>query len=140
MLSVAEQAQAVRQAGYRLTRSRLAVLQVLAEHDEALDAASIYRLGQQHHPGLGRVSVYRCLDLLVELGLVRHVHGEDGCHEFAQAGQQEGHYLICEKCGQVQEFPCIGLDEVLEKVGRQYNFCIQQHLLQLGGLCSSCQS
>lgn len=140
MCAISEQAEIVRRAGYRVTQSRLAVLQVLAENDQVLDPAAIYQLGQRIHPRLGRVSVYRALDLLVGLGLVRHVHGEGGCHGFARAAREEGHYLVCQSCGQVQEFPCGGLDGLLETVGREYGFHIQQHLLQLSGLCSACQA
>ncbi len=131
--------QIIRDAGYRVTRSRLAVLQVLTSAEKILDAAAIYRRGRQLHPRLGRVSVYRTLDLLVELELVRQVHGEGDCHNYARADRPEGHYLICQACVQVQEFPCTGLDLLLDSVARQSGFLVRDHLLQLAGLCPACR-
>ena len=140
MRTVDEQANIIRGAGYRLTRSRLAVLQVLAAAEGVLDAAAIHQLGRQVHPGLGRVSVYRALGLLSELQLVRQVHGEGDCHGYARADRAEGHYLICQDCGQVKEFPCPGLDDLLKSVAHRSGFVLREHILQLEGLCSACRS
>ena len=139
MRTLAEQADIIHNAGYRLTRSRQAVLEVLARAEGFLDPAAIHEQGRGIHPRLGRVSVYRALDLLTELGLVRRVHGADGCHSYARADRSEGHYLVCQDCGQVKEFPCAGLDELVDSVGRRFGFVIEGHLLQLDGLCPDCR-
>lgn len=139
MRSIEDQAVIVRQAGYRLTRAREAVLAVLAQAEGSLDAGAILERGRSFHPALGRVSVYRTLDLLEALNLVRRVHGEEGRHTYARADRPQGHYLVCQSCGQVIEFPCTGLEEWLEAVGRQSGFEIRKHLVQLEGLCSLCR-
>ncbi len=140
MRTISEMTQVIRGAGHRVTRSRLAVLHVLAAADGVLDVPTICCLGRREHPCLGRVSVYRTLDLLTELGLVRQVHGDGGCRGFARADRTEGHYLICENCGQVSEFPCAGLDPLLDAVARQSGFLVRGHMLQLDGLCPACRS
>jgi Fur family ferric uptake transcriptional regulator len=139
MRTIGELAQVIRSAGHRVTQSRLAVLQVLAAADGVLDVATIYRLGRREHPRLGRVSVYRTLNLLTELGLVRQVHGDGGCRGFARADRSEGHYLVCQNCGQVSEFPCAGLDQWLDAVACQSGFLVRGHMLQLDGLCPACR-
>ena len=139
MRTINELAQVIRSSGHRVTRSRLAVLKVLATAEGVLNAATIYRLGRREHPRLGRVSVYRTLDLLTELGLVRQIHGDGGCHSFARADRSEGHYLICQQCGQVSEFPCAGLDQLLDAVASQSGFLVRGHMLQLEGLCLACR-
>jgi Fur family ferric uptake transcriptional regulator len=139
MRSIEDQAVVIRNAGYRLTRAREAVLEVLAQAEGSLDAAAIYERGRRVHPALGRVSVYRTLDLLEELNLIRQVHGEGGCHTYARADRPQGHYLVCQRCGQVIEFPCVGLDEWLEAIGRRSGFEIRKHLVQLEGLCRLCR-
>jgi Fe2+ or Zn2+ uptake regulation protein len=138
MRTLEQQVQVLRAAGYRVTQSRVAVLTVLAETDGVLDAATICAAGRELHPKLGRVSVYRALELLAELGLARRVHGANGCRSYARANWQEGHYLVCQGCGQVQEFPCDGLDRLVEQLGREYRFAVRHHLLQLEGLCAGC--
>jgi len=132
-------AQALRDAGYRLTQPRLAVLQVLIENDAGLNPETIYDQGKAIYPSLGLVTVYRTLDLLTELGLVRRVHSEHRCHSYASAGIDR-HYLICEGCHRVTEFPCNGLDVLIQAVRQQTGYTINEHLLELSGLCPKCQA
>jgi Fe2+ or Zn2+ uptake regulation protein len=110
---VKEMAQALRQAGYRLTQPRLAVLQVLKENSEYLSPTEIHERGRTLYPSLGLVTVYRTLETLDRLGLVRRVHGRGNCHGYALANSARGHYLVCHRCSQVIEFPCEGMEGVI---------------------------
>lgn len=132
-------AQALHQAGYRLTQPRLAILQVLEEDDTGLSPEEIHQKGKEICASLSLVTVYRTLELLTELGLVRRVHSEHRCHGYASAGARR-HYLICEKCHRVVEFPCEGLDDLIESVRQQTGYIITEHLLELSGLCPACQA
>ena len=132
-------ARALRQAGYRLTRPRLAVLQVLRENDEGLDPQEVHHKGKAICPSLGLVTVYRTLDLLAELGLVRRVHSEERCHRFASAGHNR-HHLVCQSCHRVIEFPCDGLEDLIESVRQRTGYTITGHLVELSGLCPTCQT
>lgn len=131
-------AQALHDAGYRLTQPRRAVLQVLEESAVQLSPYEIHRRGQSTYPHLGLVTVYRTLDLLDDLGLVRRVHSEGSCHNYARAGEDK-HYLVCRGCHRVVQFPCGGLDELIEEVERRSAYTIDGHLLELTGLCPECQ-
>ena len=131
--------QALRQAGYKLTQPRLAILRVLQENEHSLTPEEVYRQGKRICSSLGLVTVYRTLDLLAELGLVRRVHSEQRCHSYASAGTGR-HYLVCRGCHRVIEFPCNGLDDLIENVRRQTGYAITDHLLELGGLCPDCQA
>ena len=132
-------AQALRQAGYRLTQPRLAVSQGLQENNGYLSPAEIYERGRALYPSLGLVTVYRTLEMLDELGLARRVHGRGNCHGYARANSASGHYLVCRRCGQVTEFPCQGMGGNIEAVQRQSGFIIEEHLLEMVGLCPACQ-
>jgi Fe2+ or Zn2+ uptake regulation protein len=132
-------AQALRQAGYRLTQPRLAVLQVLQEHNGYLSPTEIYERGRTLYPSLGLVTVYRTLETLDRLGLVRRVHGRGNCHGYALANSARGHYLVCHRCSQVIEFPCEGIEGVIEAVRQRSGFTVEEHLLELVGLCPACQ-
>ncbi len=138
-LNAPPMAQALRDAGYRLTQPRLAVLQVLDENDAGLNPEAIYDRGRAIYPSLGLVTVYRTLDLLAELGLVRRVHSEHRCHSYASAGTDR-HHLICAGCHRVTEFPCNGLDALIEAVRQQTGYTVTEHLLELTGLCPACQA
>jgi len=131
--------QALRQAGYRLTQPRLAVWQVLQESNGSLSPNEIYEQGRALYPSLGLVTVYRTLETLGGLGLVRRVHGRGNCHGYARANSASGHYLVCHQCGQVTEFPCEGMEGIIEAVRRRSGFTVEEHLLELVGLCPACQ-
>jgi Fur family ferric uptake transcriptional regulator len=126
------------QAGYRITQPRQAILQVLHEHDEGLSPEELHRLGQRVYPPLGLVTVYRTLDLLDELGLVRRVHSEERCQRYASAVPEQ-HYLVCSVCHRVLEFPCGGLDPFIKEVQARTGYRVTEHLLELRGICPACQ-
>lgn len=134
-----EMAQALREAGYRLTQPRLAVLQVLEENDESLSPKEVYRRGKRICGSLGLVTVYRTLDVLTDLGLARRVHSEQRCHAYASAGTNR-HYVICHRCHRVIEFPCEGLEDLIDYVQERTGYRITDHLLELSGLCPDCRA
>ena len=129
--------QKLQEAGYKLTKPRLAVLQVLQENDKGLNPKEIHRLGKEIYPSIGLVSVYRTLDLLTELRLVTRVHSEHQCHSYASALSNR-HYVICNTCYRVFDFPCQGLDELINRVQEETGFTVTEHLLELNGLCPDC--
>lgn len=131
-------ARALSEAGYRLTQPRLAVLQVLLDNDEYLSPYEIYERGKTHYERLGLVTVYRTLQILSALDLARRVHTKGHCHGYARAGADK-HYLVCRGCGQVVEFPCPGMDLLVESAQQQTGYLVEEHLLELAGLCPDCQ-
>ena len=137
-LKQSQAALALRQAGYRLTQPRLAILQVLQENGGSLSPEEICQRGKAIYRPLGLVTVYRTLEILSELGLVRRVHSEQRCHSYAGAGSDR-HYLICASCHRVLEFPCMGLESLIEGVQARTGFVITQHLVELSGTCPDCQ-
>ncbi len=130
---------ALRQAGYKLTQPRLAVLSVLEENDERLSPHDIHRLGKKIYARLGLVTVYRTLEILDQLGVARRIHTQGRCHGYARA-EDEQHYLVCRRCECVTEFPCDGLDHLIAAVQRKTGYQIDAHLLELIGLCPACQN
>ncbi len=132
-------AQALREAGYKVTQPRLAVLSVLAEHDGRLSPQDIHRLGKKIYKRLGLVTVYRTLEILDELGVARRVHSRGQCHDYARAGGDQ-HYVVCRRCERVVEFPCEGIDKLIASVRQATGYDIEEHLLELTGLCPQCQT
>lgn len=126
-------------AGYRLTAARRAVMQVLLLATAPLSPQELHTRGRAIHPALGLVSVYRTLDLLEELELVRRVHLADGCHGYLPASPGHRHALLCRGCGQAVEFPgSEDLSALIAEVQRSTGYQIEEHLLQLIGLCPAC--
>ena len=128
-------------AGCRITASRRAAMEILRKTDVPLCPQEILEQAQVLHPNLGLVTVYRTVNLFADLGLLRRVHREDGCHAYVLASPGHHHVVVCERCGRALEFH--GEDDIealIRRVSTETGFTIQDHLLQLFGLCSECQN
>lgn len=124
----------------KLTRARQAVLDILAVADRHLTPAEIYRQAKATYPHLGLTTVYRTLDLLVELGYVQRIHTTAGCHSYAPSAQTHGHQLICATCGRTEEFSDCDLEALIQTLQRKTGFEINVHMLELVGCCPTCQT
>jgi Fur family ferric uptake transcriptional regulator len=93
----------LRERGLRWTPQRRTVIEVLAEADGHVTGADLVERCRARDPSTIPSTVYRTLDVLEELGLVRHGHGADGREEFhVRPLQQHGH-LHCAECGATWE-------------------------------------
>jgi len=139
MLSEKRITEQLSQAGYRITQPRRAVIRALLEDAGFSSPAMVHQGARRHCPTVGLVTVYRTLDLLSELGFVRRIHAEDGCHGYAIANHGHHHHLICRKCGAVIEFEGCDLSPFLARVSQDTGYLIEDHLLELVGVCIRCQ-
>lgn len=132
--------ESLQDSGYRLTAPRRAIVTIIANSPRALEAIEIFNLGRGEHPRLGLVTVYRTLEKLGQLGLVQRVHQADGCHMYLRAPQGHEHLLLCKTCGQMEYFSGDDLSKLIEETSKKSGYQIQEHWLQLFGLCTNCQA
>lgn len=126
--------------GLRLTHPRQAVMSVLEAADIPLSPQSIHQRSLDAQEEIGLVSVYRTLDLLTEMGLVRRVHGHDECQGYVLASPGHHHHVVCRQCEAAIEFTGMeDLSDLIDRIQEQTGFTIDEHLLQLYGLCPACQ-
>jgi Fur family ferric uptake transcriptional regulator len=125
--------------GYRLTDARRAVVEVIQASSRALTPIEVYDAARAKHPSLGQVTVYRTLEKLEELGLIQRVHQSKGCQAFITAGQGHQHLLLCTQCGQITLFEGGDLSVFIDSVARKTGYQINEHWLQLFGLCENCR-
>jgi len=125
---------------YKLTRQRRAVLRVLAESDSRFDAARIYEKAKVECPEIGLTTVYRTIDILVDLGVIERLHVAGGCKSYASASPGHRHHLVCVECGKAVEFVGCDLTGLIDSVASKTGFEVENHWLQLTGRCPKCQS
>lgn len=126
-------------SGYRLTAPRRALVEIIANSPCALGPLDLYDLARRQHPGIGLVTVYRTLEKLEELDLIQRVHLPDGCHRYLRAMDGHQHILLCTLCGKVEFFEGDDLSPLFNKIAARSGYLIQEHWLQLFGVCASCQ-
>jgi Fur family ferric uptake transcriptional regulator len=129
----------LRDNGYRPTSTRRVVVETITQSKRALSPTEIYDLARQRCASLGLVTVYRTLEKLEGLGLVQRVHQTGDCHAYIAAVTGHQHLLICQNCGRAEYFDGDRLDSLIERVENESGFIVQDHWLQLLGLCTACQ-
>lgn len=123
----------------RLTAPRRAVLQVFERHPHRhLVADEVLAAARRHHPGLGRATVYRTLDLLARIGMLRTLPAAEGRTGFAcvVGGHQ---HAVCQSCRRVVELDSRWFRTLAGAVARRTGFSIQSQLLEFIGLCKRCR-
>ena len=125
--------------GYRLTGPRRAVVEIVAASSFALTPLEVFDSARAAHPELGLVSVYRTLEKLEELHLIQRVHQPEGCQAFISASQGHQHLLLCQRCGTVTFFEGDDLENLISAISGRTGYQIQEHWLQLFGLCKDCR-
>jgi Fur family ferric uptake transcriptional regulator len=126
-------------AGCRVTQPRRAVIRALLEDEGHSSPAEVHARAKVHCPSVGLVTVYRTLDLLTQMGFVRRIHADDGCHGYAISTNGHRHHLICRDCGATVEFEGCDLTSFLARVSQETGYTIEDHLLELVGICAMCQ-
>jgi len=130
----------LRQNKRKLTRARQAILDIITQANRHLTPADVYRQAKARYPNLGLTTVYRTLDLLVELGYIQRIHLEAGCHSYAATARPHGHHLVCSECGRAEEFAECDLDTLVRALQTRTGYEIQVHMLELMGRCPACQN
>lgn len=93
--------QTLQEHGYRLTPQRTMVWDVLRAQDAHLCAEEICSAVQRTFPHVNLSTVYRTLELLTDLGLVRETLLGPGRRFFEVEEEIPHHHLVCERCGAV---------------------------------------
>jgi Fe2+ or Zn2+ uptake regulation protein len=125
--------------GYKLTGPRYCVVEILAHSERALTALEIYNQAHPQYPSLGLVSVYRTLEKLELLGLIQRVHQKEKCQAYSAAPHGHEHLLVCRSCGRVSFFQGDDLNSLVNHVEKKTGYQVQEHWLQLIGICKECQ-
>jgi Fur family transcriptional regulator, ferric uptake regulator len=132
---VEDVADLVRKAGGRLTGARRAVVEALFAAKDPVSAEEIVdALGGNVDPA----SVYRNLERLEELGVVRHVHVGHGAGVYGLARGRERDYLVCERCGRVSEIEPTKLEQVREDIRKVSGYEPRFSHFPIHGLCRRC--
>ena len=130
-------------AGMRLTRPRRLMADLFVEHasngsDFAID--ELWQEAQQQNLGLGRATIYRMVEALVQLEVLDRVIFSDGTHRYRVCSMPHHHHLTCTQCHKIVELPLCLPEGQLAAVARQTGYDIEGHALEVFGRCPTCQA
>ena len=127
----------LRAKGYRLTPQRQLVLESVGAlgHGTPEEIVTAVR---RTASGVNISTVYRTLELLEELGLVRHTHLGHGAPTYSVAGDDDHVHLVCRDCGQVEEASPTLIASVVTRLAKEKGFSVDVGHFALFGRCLDC--
>jgi Fur family transcriptional regulator, ferric uptake regulator len=128
----------LRKRGGRLSAVRRVVLEVLFAADGMVSADYIASHALERGSPLDVSSVYRNLDHLEELGVVRHMHAGHGPGLYGLTSRSEGEYLACARCGRVTVVAPGELDQVKDAIRERFGYEASFDHFPIVGLCADC--
>jgi Fe2+ or Zn2+ uptake regulation protein len=128
--------------GLRNTRPRRLIaeqLAALAAGRDDFTAQDLWRELQAVDPHVGRATVYRAVDVLLQQGLLDRVPFADGTHRYRVCGVSHHHHVTCTQCQRVIEVSECLPSELVDAIARHTDFFIEGHSLELFGRCADCR-
>jgi Fur family ferric uptake transcriptional regulator len=129
--------------GIRLTAQRRALIEVIQEASEHLDAGTLLELARKREPNIDRATVYRTIELLKKFRLIdeldlMHLEGEK---HFYEAKTKRDHvHLACFRCGRIEEYSSPLFERLKAEISKEAGFAIRVTRLEVGGNCRACMA
>jgi Fur family ferric uptake transcriptional regulator len=130
----------LRRRGGRFSAPRRAVLEALFAADGPVSAEQIAEGVGARPEQLDLTSVYRALEYLEELGVVRHLHLGHGPGLYALTGGEDREYLVCERCHRVTAVEAAELDKVRVQIRKAFGYEARFSHFPIVGLCGKCRA
>ena len=127
-------------AGERVTRQRLLVANALAAAGRQLTAEQLYRGLRRQVPGIGRATVFRTLETLVDAGVARRLELDGHVYAYVACLQDHHHHLACTRCGRVEEIDEAYITPIAQRLAADLGFEIDDARLDFYGRCATCRA
>jgi Fur family ferric uptake transcriptional regulator len=111
---------------------------VIADQPGHFTAAELVTAARGRRLGVGRATVFRTLEVLEELGAVERLDLPNGEHAYVGCEPAHHHHVVCSRCGRTSEIDDAGLRSVVRDVAEQTGYRVDEHRLELFGLCPAC--
>ena len=133
----------LRGKGLKVTSQRLLVLQIMAEHPgEHLTTEQIFDLVRKTNPEIGLATIYRTVQVLVDLHLIDKISFDDDVARYellSSNAKHHHHHAICLGCGEVFSFEDDLLENLEAAVEDRLGFAVVDHEVKLYGYCRDCR-
>ena len=131
---------ALDRAGYRLTEPRRSLAALIASRDGHFTAGELVDEARSRRLGVGRATVFRTLEVLEGLGTVERLDLPTGDHAYVVCERAHHHHVVCSRCGRTSEIDDGGLRVVVNEIARRTGYRVDEHRLELFGLCPACMA
>jgi Fur family ferric uptake transcriptional regulator len=123
----------------RWTPQRRLLVDVLSGTDGHITATELVERCREQDPEVTPSTVYRTLDVLEDIGLIRHAHGLDGREEFHVRPAREHGHLHCSVCHRAWEIGAEDVAGLVTDFQASRGFGVDLGHLSVVGTCRDCQ-
>jgi Fur family transcriptional regulator, ferric uptake regulator len=135
--SVREEA---RRRGVRWTAQRQIIVDAFFSSGEHITVEELHRRVRDIDHSVSAATVYRTVNMLVEIGVAHKRNFGNGSASFESALDKAHHdHLVCVACGLIQEFHHDRIETLQDEVAEKYGFALSHHRMELYGLCPKCR-
>lgn len=127
--------------GLKLTEVRRRILELIWTSHRAYGAYDLLEMLRRERGRVDPPTVYRALDFLLEQGFIHRVESLNafiGCPLPDRSHSVQ--FFICDHCGTTREAQDRSIATALERSAEAQGFQVQQRIVELRGLCASCQT
>jgi Fur family peroxide stress response transcriptional regulator len=130
-----------RQRGLSLTVQRQRIFELILERRDHPTADQVYEDVKVHVPGVSRTTVYRVLDMLVDLGVILKAPSPGSSTRYDPMTRHH-HHLVCRRCETLIDLEDAALDSSIQLPGAEQTqaFQIESYSIHFYGICESCRS
>jgi len=134
--------QLLKENSLKFTIQREVILEMLYNSDEHLTPEGLHHLIQEKHPDLntGIATVYRTLSLLEDSHMVTSLSFGAQGKKYELGAKDHHDHIICTKCGSISEFVDEEIEVRQKKIAEELGFMMQEHSMQIYGICKTCQT
>jgi Fur family ferric uptake transcriptional regulator len=126
--------------GMKSTQQREVILEFFLSSNRHMSIEELYRKLRTKHPNIGYATICRTLKLFAGSGIAREIRIGDGQTRYEHIAVGEHHdHLVCTRCGKIAEFENKTIEKLQVDVADSLGFLIENHKLELYGLCAGCR-
>src|SRR4051812_31255451 len=128
-----------RRRGVRWTNQRQTIVDTFIACDDHITVEELHRRVRQIDRSVSAATVYRTVNMLVDLGVAHKGNFGSGSASFECAVNKQHHdHLVCVACGAITEFHDHKIEELQEEIARSNGFQLHHHRMELYGVCAAC--
>jgi Fur family peroxide stress response transcriptional regulator len=140
MIDTTEIKNRLEEKGLKITPQRMVILEAIYNLNNHPTAENIIEYIRQKHPGIATGTVYKVLETLVEIGLIKKVTTDKDIMRY-DGILESHHHLYCSSCDLIEDYQDKELDDLLKKYFENKNlpgFTIEEFVLQIKGSFNKC--
>jgi Fur family transcriptional regulator, ferric uptake regulator len=131
----------LRPAGGKRSGKRDRILSIFLRQEGHLSADDLFDVVRREEPGVGRATVYRTLQWMVDADIARKVDFGEGRSRYEASYRHPRHFhLICSLCHRSSEFLSSDVESLMEEIASARRFSATRAVVQIYGTCDDCRT